>query len=312
MEEGAGERSVGEIVTLLGVLLSSTSLVLHLARSSLLPELVSETTLTRANAISGIITGMSLGAGNAIVGPVTAVVGLSGTFYVPALALLLSAGLLASVSPCPDAGVIPNRGRPGLSDLSEGLRYAWSDAVVRQLFALDALYFVLASGLVATGLPLFVKNSLGGGPAMYGYIGVAGNLGMLVGALCISRLDAVLRPTRLITVAWLCYGAALLGHPLLLSPSGSLGAHFVAGLAGNWIPVAESALLQQRVPVSLRGRAFGVWAIIAPGATVLSGLIAGALVGAASPAALITAGASLACFNALLARFGPLWRHGEV
>jgi len=221
----------------LAVLLSSTSLVLHLARSSLLPELVSETTLTRANAISSIIIGMSLAAGNALIGPVTAAVGLSGYFHVPAATLLLSAVLLATVSRRPDAGVSRRPRGPGLSDLGEGLRYAWSDDVVRQLFALDAPYFVLASGLFATGMPLFVGNSLSGGAAMYGYIGMAGNLGMLVGALFISRLDAVMRRTRLITVAWLCYGAALLGHPLLHSLPGSLG----TGSLSRQAPCCSSA-----------------------------------------------------------------------
>lgn len=297
---------------LITFLLSALVLLFQLGRSCIIPLIVHREQLVTANATHVILTGLAMIAGNALVGPIVRTLGLANGLAVYAGALALSAGLLSRLA-LPRRDEQLGQGRHVQArDLLRGLSYVWHDRAIRSAFTLDTLYFVLADGLLMTGLPLFVRDVLRGGPEVYSYTRIAGNAGMLLGAWWLGQFGRSLPKGRVIVVAWLGYGLSLMAYPLLRSQAAAMVASFCAAMMGNLIPASGRSLLQERVPQGLLGRVFGVWAIIAPGAGTLSGLLGGTLAGLLPAGTLVALGATVPCINAFLGRISGLWQEGVV
>jgi len=288
-------------------LLSTFGLPIYLARVAALPQIVAKDNIVTANSASMVLLGLSLMGGTALIGPVVDTLGLANSFSIYAAVLVVSALVLTRLELPARTG--QERAEDGLGprDLLQGISYVLSDPVVRAVFLLDALYFGLANGMVMTGMPLFVRDVLGGGPEVHGRILVLGNVGMLFGSLWLGRFGRHLPKGRVITVCWMGYGLALLCQTLFSTLEPVLVASFFVGMIGNLIPVTASSLLQEQVPPELLGRVFGVWNMIAPGWGSFSGGIAGTLARTLPATGLIALGAAISCGNAMLARLSKLW-----
>jgi MFS family permease len=298
-------------VLLSAFLLSATNLVSYLVRSCLLPQIVGKREILTANSANFGLLGLATIAGAAAVGPVVRTLGLANASAVVAASLMVAAALAASLELPPQAAQGADSSPPSWVDLVRGVSYVLREPVVRVLFLLDALYFVLGDGMFLAGLPLFVKDVLGGGPQVYGYLRTAGNAGMLVGALWLGRYGRRFDKQRLVVLAWMGYGLSLLGFPLFRSIAPALLASFSSLLIGHAIPACEGSLLQEKVPQEVLGRVFGVWNMIAPGSGAFSGLTSGALEATVHATTLISFAAGVSCFNVLLGLAGGLWR-GEA
>jgi len=286
---------------LIAFLLSASGLLYYLARSSILPQIVPKEEIVTANSANVVLVGLAMIAGTALVGPVVQALGLANAFAIHGGTLILSALLLSSLR-LPSQAVQTEERQPlSWRDLLEGVSYVWHDPVVRSILLLDALYFVLADGMVMVGVPLFVKDVLHAGPEVYGYIRTAGYAGMLLGALWLGRLGRSLHKERLIVLGWL-------GYPLFRALAPALVASFFASMIGNLIPTCGASLMQERVPQEVLGRVFGIWNMIAPGCGSFSGMIGGALARVLPATGLVALGAVISCGNALLGRVSALWR----
>ncbi len=298
-------------VLLNAALVSSLTLVSYLARSSIIPQVVSRREIVTANSANSVLVGSAMMIGTALVGPVVRALGLVNAFLLSVATSLLAAGLAFSLElpsqAAPHGGFQPLAWR----DLVQGLSCVWHDPVIRVVFSLDALYFLLGDGILMAGRPLFVKDVLRAGPEVYGYLRAAGNAGMLVGASLLGRFGRNVNAQRLIVLCWLGYGLSLVSYSLSPSLAVALVASFVSLVVGQLIPTLGASLLQQRVSQELVGRVFGVWSMIAPGAGSFSGILGGELARLLSPRAMIACGAAVSVGNALLGVVGGLWRRAK-
>lgn len=290
-------------------LVSSFALVSYLVRSSVIPQIVSKEEIVTANSANSVLIGLAMMTGTAMVGPVVQVLGLANAFTVSVAMSLLAAGLASSLDL--PSQVAQRGGSQSLAwrDLVQGLSCVWHDPVIRVVFSLDALYFILGEGVLKAGQPLFVKDVLHAGPEVYGYLRAAGNAGMLVGAFLLGRFGRDVNAQRLIVLCWLGYGLSLLSYSLSSALVPALVASFVSLMIGHLIPTLSASLLQQRVSHELVGRVFGVWNMIAPGSGSFSGILGGELARLLPPSAMIAFGAAVSVGNALLGAVGGLW-HG--
>jgi MFS family permease len=300
-------------VLLNAALVSSLALVSYLARSSLIPQVVSNEEIVTANSANSVLIGLAMMVGTALVGPVVQALGLANTFAVCVAMSLLAAGLAYSLD-LPSRAAQQGGSQPlAWRDMVQGLSYVWHDPVIRVVFSLDALYFILGDGVLLAGLPLFVKDALHAGPEVYGYLRAAANAGMLVGASLLGRFGRSMNAQRLIVLCWLGYGLSLVSYSLSPTLVIALLASFVSLMIGHLIPTLSTSLLQQRVSQELVGRVFGVWSMIAPGAGTFSGILGGELASLLPPRAMIACTAAVSVGNALLGVVGGLWhRAGRV
>jgi MFS family permease len=297
----------GWLLLLTAALISSLALLSYLARCSVLPQVVSKQEIVTANSANSVLIGLAMMIGTAVVGPAVRALGLANAFLVSVATSLLAAGLVHSLDVPPhgdwQAGPAPLAWR----DLLQGLSYVWHDPVVRVVFSLDALYFILGDGVLMAGLPLFVRDVLDSGPEVYGYLRSAGNAGMLLGAFLLGRFGRDANPRRLIVLCWLGYGLALVGYALSPALAPALAWSFLSLMIGHLIPTLGASLVQRRVSQQLVGRVFGVWSMIAPGSGSFSGLLGGELARFLPPSAMMAFGAAVSVGNALLGVVGGLW-----
>lgn len=298
-------------VLLDAALVSSLSLVSYLARSSIISQVVSQEEIVTANSANSVLIGLAMMVGTALVGPVVQVLGLANAFAVSVAMSLLAAGLASSLD-LPSQAAQQGGSQPlAWRDLVQGLSYAWHDPVIRVVFSLDALYFILGDGVLMAGLPLFVKDALHAGPEAYGYLRAAGNAGMLVGAFLLGRFGRNVNAQRVIVLCWLGYGLSLVSYSLSPSLAVALAASFVSLMIGHLIPMLGASLLQQRVSQELVGRVFGVWSMIAPGTGSFSGIMGGELARLVPPRAMLACAAAVSVGNAVLGVLGGLWHRAD-
>lgn len=235
------------------------------ARAALLPSLIREDQIIRANAMSsglGVIATMIA----AVIG------GYLAKYYEPSVSFHIDAGtflvsaLLLSLIRTPPAETVRHRGDAGWSALTEGVRYLRQHRRIVQL-VLVAVVVWSCGALVWSTIPTLVRDIF----KEPDYLVMSGfqvrlGLGMLLGAGILTVLGDALRGE--IAVTWSLGGLGLSIGILTFSamariPAG-LAYHvggvaiILAGVFATGVMASYSALLQRIVPNRLRGRMFGL------------------------------------------------------
>ncbi|MBN1341358.1 MAG: MFS transporter [Phycisphaerae bacterium] len=235
------------------------------ARLSILPSLVPEDQLTRANSM---INGM---------GPLCAMISflvggwlaehyLMWTFRIDSLTFLVSAAFLLMI--------LPPRGRQRLAEVAgtatsgwwrnmrEGVRYVQAHRRVIHLIVLTALFWAAASIFNSVTTPLVFTHY---GVKDFAVLGLfRGTLagGMVIGAILLTVFGDALRSEIAITWSLLVCGLSMFG--LAWTDSIRIGSALAifAGMGGAGILISVSTLTQRIVPDYARGRVFGLsdWA----------------------------------------------------
>src|SRR5262245_57481762 len=268
------------------------------ARQSLLVEMVTRREdLPNAIALNSSLVNGSRLVGPALAGAVIAAAGEAWCFVIDAVSYLaVVAALLAMRLPkkerTPAAGSIGRH-------MVEGVRYAFGFAPIRALLLLLALVSFAAMPYSVL-LPVFAADVLGGGPHALGLLSAASGLGALSGALYLASRSSVLGLGRVIVVATVTLGLALVGF----SNSGSLWLSallLVFAGAGMMVQMAAAnTLIQTMVDEDKRGRVMGFFGMAFQGAAPFGSLLAGWLAGPLGVRAVVAASGGLVLVGGLV------------
>jgi MFS family permease len=264
-------------ILVLAALLGVGFAIAQPAEFSLVPVIGGEGRLTEINGLvesaryAGATLGPLLGGVLAGLGGIkVAMLVNAGTFAVVALSALL---MSARRRPEPAAeGEVPDRARDGVVFL---FRDRTLGLVVGVVFV--SLLFMTAS---VTAEVFFLKEDLRVSDAVYGFLFAAWTVGMVVGALVIARR---ISPSALAfaTLVFVIVQGAGLGLPTLwLAVGFGAAMWFVGGVGHGAKNVLARALIQERVPARLHGRAFAAYNGLRNGAELVA-LAAGGLLVAA-------------------------------
>lgn len=250
------------------------------ARLSLMPTLIREDQLVRANAMTG---------GLGVIASMAAVLigGYLADHYPPRVAFMVDAGtflasaiLLIMIRP-PAAETSRPPATMGLSALGHAGRYIWKHRRVAQLI-LVAVVVWSGGAVVRSTIPAIVRD-------VYHrpeYLEISGfqarlGLGMLFGAILLTVLGNALRSESAISLSLsgLTLSIALLAYSAFMKSSD--WAYHVGGLAvvlsgtfATGVMASYLALLQRIVPNRLRGRVFGLTDLVSMlGLLLATGLI---------------------------------------
>jgi 1-acyl-sn-glycerol-3-phosphate acyltransferase len=236
------------------------------ARSALLPTLIRQNQLVRANAmISGlgvIATMIAVMIGGKIADtyadPRVA-------FYIDAGTFMLSAVLLLLLRP-PPREVRGHHADAGMSALVEGVRYVVTHRRVAQLIGVAVVVWLCGS-IVRSTIPALVRDVYRR-PEYFEMTLFQARLafGMLAGALILTALGDAIRSEIAITWTLLGMGGAilLLGLSALVPMSVQVAYHLggasiiLAGVFAAGLMASYRALIQRIVPNRLLGRVFGL------------------------------------------------------
>ncbi len=261
-------------------LLAAFSAPFMAARDAFLPELVGGASLTRWNAFLqtsqhlALIVGLSAG-GLLLAGGsgdeserVLDVLQLDGlTFVVSAIALLLI--------------VHPRRRRTKGArggfwrEVGEGLAYARRDKVVGGLLVLTALNNLAIMGPAIVGAVLLIRNVYELGPQHLAWFEGCMAVGMLLGALWLSRMGRRWPMGKVVLWGMVMDGLTYIPFLWIADYVPALLLITAHGVFIPFIVVGRTSLLQVHVPEERRGKVFALVNLTVLGMTSLSALACG-------------------------------------
>ncbi|MFC4425113.1 MFS transporter [Deinococcus navajonensis] len=229
------------------------------AENALLPALVEDTVLSRANALNALNNNLARLIGPALGGVVLSGWGLDLVVLVNVVTYVLAGLLIAGMSV---------RSRPAAAP-EESMRQAWQAGVlgVWRSPALRLLVLSLAIGSVGEGvfgvlLAPFVTGVLDGDAQAYGLVISAQAIGGLVGGALITRFADRWSPAALLM--WGSVGLGLTDLALFIYPlwvqavPPALALMVLAGIPASASGAGWATLVQRHSSDVARGRAFGV------------------------------------------------------
>jgi MFS family permease len=197
--------------------------------------------------------------------------GLDGLSYFAVIASLLAMRVVRA----------PPRQRAGVrAEMVEGARYAWGFAPVRTLLLLMTFMSLFGLPVVALLMPVF-GDYFGGlhgrGAQTFGWLGAASGIGSLAGALVLANRRTVLGLGRVIAIATIASGLAIVAF----SQSRHLWLSLMILPVGGWGMMtcfaSANTIIQTLVDDKVRGRVMALFGMAVLGMAPFGALIAGQL-----------------------------------
>lgn len=250
----------------------------------MVPHLVAEDALERANALSSTSLQFALLLGPALAGFVVTQLGGAWALLVDAVSFLLMGLLVFSLPPI-------SRHMVKEAPLGKKQWLGGFDLLIRRkemrLLTILSVIFFFSYGPLEAALPLYSDRTLHAGAEGYGLLWTGFGVGALVGALLTGFVATRFRPGMsqpLIAILW---GGFLC--PLMIVHSLPLALLCLALGACSWAPYMpiETSVLQRLIPPALRGQVFGARLAITTAAAPLGAVVGGILLEFLSPALVI-------------------------
>ncbi len=275
------------------------------AQMSIVPSLVEEDQLQRANGIVQGTAQASLLIGPAIAGAVIAAFAGSANAAPSldgiAIALFIDAGsFLASIVTLRWIRGGSRRQRPTetsvIAAIREGIAFSWRSPALRVVILFSLAVNLLIVGPFAVGLPVLAYRHLPEGAAAYGIVMSAFGGGSLLG-LAVGALLSAPRPAMLGPIVILAIGVAGAGLGLLAFVDSTVAAAALAVMSGaslGYGNLVSLTWLQARIPRAFMGRVMSILMLGSMGLVPISQLVAGAAVQVSLPGVLLVAGGGTA------------------
>ncbi|NHX36208.1 MULTISPECIES: MFS transporter [Halolamina] len=289
------------------------------AQQAMIPRLVPQADLDAANSLNNLTLSTSrlfYALGGVIVG----VGGSFLAFYINAGTFLLSALVLLAV---PATAGVTERGTdeaspPLLAEAREGIEFVRASPALLSVIAMGVFVDFAFVPLVVV-LPIFAALVVGGGSVTYGFLLGSYFAGTLVGNLLIgpvrevvdARRGAVMVSATVFTGSSLALAAWLptvVSFPLAAACAGMA----LAGGANPFLNVPLTTYIQATVPDEQRGKVLSVMRLGITGAAPIGIALAGPLVEAFGPVAVLLGMAAIVVAAGASGLATPLIRIGSV
>ncbi len=243
-------------------------------RQTLVAELVSTNDLPNAIALNSLSFNTSRLLGPALGGVTIAVIGVAGCFFLNAFSFLGVVVSLLLIRARPDTSGA-NRGRGAiLTQVHEGLRYAFRTP--------DVLFVVILMGAIGcfgynfqTILPLIAEYVLNADAASFGLLTSSMALGSVGSALLMASRGRVTR--RRIFVGAIGFTVLLFAVPLASSWAVLIPLLMLLGAFSILFGSSVNSYLQTVTPPALRGRVMSIHTLLFLGSTPIGSMVVGTL-----------------------------------
>ena len=267
----AAGRVPGWVLVPLAALAGLTGPLATGGYTSMIPLLVPERLLARANALEATSFNTAAIAGPAVAGVVAGTAGPAGAVLAEAVLAALALPAIARLPRVPSpAGDQP---APLGTAIRHGLGHLARTPVLRGVTVATAVGLG-GVGLLTLALPFWAEG-LDAGQAGAGYLWAALEAGAIAGALAAARPTAGWPPHRVVLTGLGLFGLVMLAWPLARSFPAALALVALAGLAEGPAFAATFATRQRWSPSTLRGQIFTTAASLKLGAFAVGSALAG-------------------------------------
>lgn len=258
----------------LGALLDAPG---NTARSAILPDLVEQAGLSidRGTALFNAVDRIATLVGPPVAGLLIAWTGAADVLWADALTFVFSAAVVAAA--VPRTKKPPRVETTYVADLREGYAFVRGDRTLLSIIALVATMNALDSGLAFVGLPVFVDRVLDDPPVLGLILGSWG-AGAAAGSLAFAAWGDHLPRRATLVVCFVVVSSFFVALGAFPPLSVMLVHGVIAGMAAGPLNGILGAVLYQRIPENMRGRALGIVRSLSFMAIPLGGLAGGALI----------------------------------
>lgn len=265
----AGAAAVWNVY-LMSVLLGFVNVVDNPARQTFVLEMVGREDLPNAVSLNSVVMNSSRIVGPAIGATLIGAFGIAPCFYINAASYIAVIAALTMMDPA-RLFRLPRVER-AKGQLREGLRYAWSERMVRTPLLMMAVIGTLAFNFQVV-IPLIATKTFGAGIGATGALLSIMGAGAVLGGLSVASLRGV-SYKRLIVLSMLMGIAILLAAaaPTLATEGAAIFA--MGATAFAFIAVANTTIQLTAAP-EMRGRVMALYAIAFLGSTPIGGPVVG-------------------------------------
>jgi MFS family permease len=292
----AAGRASGWVLVLLATAAGLSGPLSTGGYTSMIPLLVPERLLARANALEASSFNIAAIAGPAVAGAVAATAGAAWAV----LAEAVLAGLaLPAIARLPRLAVAAGDDPASLATaIRQGLALLARTPVLRGVTVATAVGLG-GSGLLTLAMPFWAER-LGAGRAAAGYLFAALEAGAIAGALVAARPAAPWPPQRVVLAGLGLFGLAVMAWPLAPSFPAALGLVALAGLVEGPAFAATFATRQRWSPPELRGQIFTTAASVKLGAYAVGSALAGPVLARAGVGGILVAAGAVQLLGVVL------------
>ncbi len=245
------------VAAVLGLLDSVFSPALQASLPALAPQ---PDVLQRANAWLNINHRLARIVGPGVAGALLAFSPISQFFSVDAATFVASALLIRALGrgyrwKSPPAEDVP---RSVVDEIGSALRLVREHRALLWGISLIAVWNVSSASINIVGIPLFAREVLGGGPALYGYIMAAYGVGNVASNLFLARWPVRGRLEPVLFAGGLIYGVCWLGLAFAPSLTAALVLAACAAVGGPMTDLMLLILIQSDIPPEHIGKVFSV------------------------------------------------------
>jgi MFS family permease len=280
------------------------------ARQSFLVEMVQKGRLLNAIALNSASFNGARIVGPFFAGLTIASIGVAACFYVNAVSFLAAIGALLMIRTGGETGkglflksTAEGAGSGRISalvrELREGLDFVTGERNIFRILVLVATFSLLGIPYV-TLLPVFAEDILKVGPRGLGILAGASGLGALTAAVFIAFKGEIEKKGRLMTVAGLIFGTALLSFSLSRDYFASTVILVLAGWGMVSFLAVANSFIQLGTPDVLRGRVMSFYAFVFLGIAPIGNALMGSVAHIVGTDRAVSIGSSLCLFAVLL------------
>lgn len=272
------------------------------AFTSMIPAIVGEGRLTQAMALRQVVFQMTMIVGPMLGGVMIAAFDISWVYIIDAATFAVANVALRWVPPA-----LPQRSGEAsqLELIKEGLGFAFRTPLILSIFLIDLVAMVF--GMPRAVFPALAERVFEIGPGGVGLLYSAPSIGALIAALTGGWVNRVVRQGRGVIIAVSLWGASItLAGLCLFSLPLTLFFLAVAGGADVVSAILRGAMLQAATPDALRGRVSAANLMVVTGGPRLGDLEAGLVAGAVgAPASIVVGGVACLLGTAAVAKAIP-------
>ncbi|MGA8635719.1 MAG: MFS transporter [Candidatus Dormiibacterota bacterium] len=275
-------------------------------RTAIIPNLVGRDRLAGALSLNIVLFQTTLVAGPAIGGLVIAHLGLPAAYSVDVVTF--SAALTA-------VALLPRQGRSAIererpvAAILRGLSFARRQPVILGGFAMDLAAMIF--GMPRAVFPVLATATFHAGPQGLGLLYAAPGLGAVIAALTSGSVSRSKRLGRIIVVAIVVWGVAIIAFGFASSLWVALLLLAIAGGADSFSALCRTTIMQRIAPEELRGRLTSLHYMVVVGGPNLGDVETGIVANAfGAEVAIVTGGAlCLVGLGAAAVAFPSVWRY---
>jgi len=285
-------------VYLMSVLLGFVNVVDNPARQTFVLEMVGREDLPNAVSLNSVVMNSSRIVGPAIGALLIQSFGLASCFYINAASYI---GVIVALAMMNDSLLqrLP-RVQRAKGQLREGLRYAWSERMVRTPLLMMAVIGTLAFNFQVV-IPLIATKTFGSDAGGIGLLLSTMGAGAVLGGLSVASRRGV-SYRRLITLSMLM-GLSILAAAAAPTLATEVVAIFAMGASAFAFIATANTTIQLTAAPEMRGRVMALYAIAFLGSTPIGGPIVGWVSQQFGP----RAGFALGGVGAIVATVGAGW-----